>query len=273
MANASTFDTTPTSPAQQVSSSGTAEDDGGPPRNGAVVSAEEDSSAWNELIFGNLFKPKQRRIVKAIPPPSSSALLSFPIDISHNAKDDHKDESSKEEDDSEIDPLQLQKEERRREAQQRHSKHRAQMLQQYRLSHEENKPNSTDSPPAFLANPMSRFLSVFSVHAHPEHKRRATIETPDDEDTVLLSPKRPRPMEPTEQTETTTTEARVSSHSESAHLSQKDESSPSATRSGNRGAVVVLALLGAVVTATMGLWILFLSPPERRNQRTKITEL
>lgn len=155
--------------------------------------ADEENLSWNELLFGNLFAKKpepKRRIVKAIPPLSSSESSAPPTtSVQAKSKDDVLDDEANA---TEVDPVQMQKEERRRSAQERQRKLHAQKLQERRLS------SSPKMPPIEkVANPMSRFLSVFSIHAHPEHKRRAgppTIEE-DEDSALLLSPKRPRSME------------------------------------------------------------------------------
>jgi hypothetical protein len=150
-----------------------------------------NESSWNEMLFGTLFSKKpepKRRIVKAIPP-HPSALPPTPVQENGKDKDDH---PLNDEDDAQVDPVQWQKLDRRRSAQERQRKLHTQMLQERRFA------SSPKTPPAEkVANPMSRFLSVFSIRAHPEHKRRAGPSTRDeDEDSALfLSPKRPRPME------------------------------------------------------------------------------
>jgi hypothetical protein len=234
MANTRTYDDAATSPAQQSVDDGHSE---------SVVShatatlqgGEEEASSWNELLFGNLFsKPKpKRRIVKAIPPPPPSTSfslspLSSHADIPPNREDDKDDDALSEQ---EIDPLQLQKEQRRRSAQERQRKLHAQMLQEHRFSKKE-----PSDAPKVVANPMSRFLSVFSIHAHPEHKRRAVVT---DDDTALLSPKRPRPMEETDGTETST--------------EQKDDRSLRKAGCWNGGTLIALG----VIVATTAFFLLF----------------
>jgi hypothetical protein len=197
MANPPTFDAEISS-IQHVTSSSFEGDHNGVLVSPVTVSTQQEEgetpASWNEILFGNLFSKKpeaKRRIVKAIHPISSSELSALPPpSIQENGKEN--DDALDDPDDGEIDPLQWQKEERRRSAQERQRKLHAQMLQDRRFS------SSPKMPPAEkVANPMSRFLSAFSIHAHPEHKRRAGPSTMDEDadGALLLSPKRPRPME------------------------------------------------------------------------------
>lgn len=250
MANPPTFEAEISSTQQGTSSSYLDED-----HNGVIVSPgsaltrqgeEENPPSWNEMLFGNLFsiKPQpKRRIVKAIPPPLVSPTIPLPPPIDENSKND---DAS---DDTEIDPVQWQKEERRRSAQERQRKLHAQMLQERRFSSKDKSP-----PAEKVANPMSRFLSAFSIHAHPEHKRRAGPPEDDDAEdaALLLSPKRPRPME-----EEDTDDAVTESPTE-----PKERSPNHPVR--YRGAIFALAL-GIVVTG-----VVFLLQRPRRNGRPQL---